>query len=315
MLQVEQAIINYKFEKDNILYWFIKVDNSSWIDRVIENGLIKKFIISDTWIFIDLLRREEKIIKFISNLKKVRHDFEVNKLFISQYSSDYSLLAIKHLNAQEIILMDEGTASFGVCAVRKRVQYLDVYKLKIKSIFYNVKLSFPKKITYFTQYDLDVMDYDSIKKYTFKKIPNKINLIEGNIGLLGSSIVEVGLVSLDYYMNIIKQFKLLYKEKEIYYYSHRKEDNIKLGKISELGIVIVCNDLPFEIFYRNTKSCPHILFSFFSPILLNLKAQFEKTPKSVIIQFDLNELKFNKKIITDIYDSYKKNKGLEFLVL
>tara|TARA_R100000655_G_C2992756_1_gene193339 strand:- start:1743 stop:2726 length:984 start_codon:yes stop_codon:yes gene_type:complete len=313
LLQVEQAIINFNIEEENVFYCFIRVNKSSWIERIIEHHRIINFSISDSWVFTDLLRNDNRNKLFISKLENIRSKHKVSRILISQYSSDYSLLAVNLLNAENIILMDEGTASFGVCLARLKKNNLTFFKLKVKSFFYNVNLSFPERITYFTQYNLKINENDSIEKYTFKKIPNKTNLIDGNIGLLGSSIVEVGLVSLKYYMQIINQFKILNKENDIYYYAHRKEDSDKLGEISKLGIMVVQNEMPFEFYYRNTASCPKILFSFFSPILLNLKSQFEVTPKAVIIQFNLDELKFNRQIITEIYNDYRKRKDIEFV--
>lgn len=309
-IQVEQAITYYELNKENTLFWFISTNDSLWINRVIKEKEISNYEISKSWLFSDLKNKDPKIDNYINILKKIRKEQTNVKLFFNQYSSDYTLLALNYLDPSEIIFMDEGTASFSVCNIRKKIFNPDVFKLLVKSFYYKRFINFPSKITFFTQYNLVLHPKDSLVKYNFIKENNKLNFIDNVFALLGSSMVEVDLLDEEYYLELLKTIKKNYLNAKLLYFSHRKESTRKLEKIKDLGFEIINNEIPFEFYFEKMKDCPAIIGSFFSPTLSNLESKFSMIPKFIIFEFEFDKLKFNKTIVEEIYNSYRDNKNL-----
>lgn len=313
-IQVEQALIHYNLNDKNLI-WFVKNDEGLWIERIIREKKIKNYIVSESWIFSELKNNSSKVSTYIQKLKEVKRQYKSIKLYYNQYSSDFSLLAIHLLRPIEIILMDEGTASFSVCALRKNIMNRIKIKHFIKSFYYKKLILFPKKITLFTQYDLNCKKEDKIVKYFFSKIHNKLFFDNKEIAILGSSMTEVGLIEENYYLSLLEVIKENYPKKQLLYFSHRKEENAKKDKIKEIGFTVIDNNIPFEFYFEKIKICPAIIGSFFSPTLLNLEAKFHVIPQFIIFKFDLDKLSYNRKVIEEIYNSYEMNNNLKIEVL
>ncbi|MCJ8152362.1 alpha-2,8-polysialyltransferase family protein [Chryseobacterium sp. SSA4.19] len=248
--------------------------------------------------------------QYIQYLKSLKH---CENLYISQYYTDYSLLAYQFLKPEKVYLLDEGTASFKVSKERKTVKSFDP-KFLIKSLVYRRKINFPEKITYYTQYDFDInTDKDDVIKYQFTKDEKPIEFDQNAALILGSSVAEVGVVTKDNYMKIIKKIREKFNDKKVYYYQHRNENAEKLNEILKLGIEIIQSNIPFEFYYKSLNYTPLHYYSFYSPILDNISQQYKNLPKLNIIRFEKETILMNPQIVENIYESYLKNKNLHLI--
>lgn len=102
-------------------------------------------------------------------------------------------------------------------------------------------------------------------------------------------------------------------QKKIIYYAHRKEVSIKLKKMEQLGFLVIKNEEPFENLFGNLRIIPQIIYSFYSPILLNLDNIYQNTSQLIIIEIDDKYVIFNNEIIKNFYREYKKNLKLNLI--
>lgn len=316
MLQVKEAINYFQFKsEDYIVLFFSKENDTIWTGQKANQYKIKNFHLLDNWVFKDIFLKRRRPINFITLLKELRKN-GIENLFFSQYKNDSSLLAIKILNPKNVILMDEGTASIKIASERsKNINRNVKRKLIFKSLIYCKSLKHPTSLTYFTQYDLHLPNTKADKsiKYKFTIIDNKCEIDANLIFLLGSSVSELNLVSENYYFGILNKIISQHKKEKLIYFSHRKENALKLEKIEKLGFEVVKNKEPFENLFGKLEIIPVILYSFYSPILPNLSKLYKNTPKKMIIKLEDREINFNNDIISKIYDEYEKDSNINIV--
>jgi len=319
IIQVERAINNFNIDHKESLFWFFKITKSNnWVEKYIaKRAADYNYKISYSWTFSNLVRFDSRPKKLIKELKLCSKNVVVKRLFYNQYESDYSLLAFAILKPRELILMDEGTASFAVSQKRKENLNRNQFKLFIKSLFYLKRINYPKSLTYFSQYDIFLPTSDNLESYTFNKKDNSaMTLLEKEVFFLGSSMSEVDLVNENYYLAyMIKVFDHYADNNKVTYFSHRKESLSKLKKIEAIGFEIAENDIPFEFYFETLDVSAGTIASFFSPTLQTISLQFMRLPSLEIFKIDLNELKFNKKIVSEIYQAYTINPELKLISL
>lgn len=319
LIQVERAIDHFNIDPNTAVFWFIKLSTKdNWVEKYIaQQPPDLKYRISHSWTFTDLLRFDKRPKALIKQLKVSTVDPQVERLFYSQYESDFSLLALALLDPQEVILMDEGTASFSVCQKRKATIKANRIKLLIKSFFYQKKIDYPSSLLYFTQYALDIPVFDRIEKYEFPKMDNTLlQMLDDQVYFLGSSMSEVGLVDESYYLDCMKKIYDRYKDKtKVTYFRHRKESLSKLEKIQNMGFVIKANDTPFEFYFETLEVSAATLGSFFSPTLQTISLKYINLPKLDVFKVDSSKLKFNHKVVKEIYHAYSTNQDINTVCL
>jgi hypothetical protein len=185
------------------------------------------------------------------------------KLF-SSISHDYAMIFKSKFKNTEVFLLDDG---FGVFS---NIDYFSNYKFYIRLRYFLLSiLTFsiitnPFNFIYFSEFNLNGVDDRFRIKYEKKKIKlEKLLEIEKMI-ILGTSEVELGLIELNYFLNLLSSIKDKYRECEYYYYPHRKESVNKLKLIEELGIYIQYSETPFEYYLTNTAKIPKNVVGFTS---------------------------------------------------
>lgn len=309
LLQLDYAMRAFSLSVDNvqIILMCQRSEATELLKKIKELGF-KNIESFEYWKFKDVIRGAAN--EFISFLKKIKG---CNRLYLSQYFADYSLLAAAVLKPSILYVMDEGTASFLIVSTRNKKNLLD-WKLLVKSILYKRCLKFPKSVSYFTQYDLgNISISDSIVKYSLLKQDNVITLDDNSILILGSSVVEVEVVVFQTYMSIIKKIKDFHSDKKIFYYAHRKEDENKLQLIKNMGISIVNSHQPFESYFGELVESSSIYYSFYSPIFDNISKLYNNIPELRMIKFQESDVLRNKKVVMDIYYNYSKNDSVKLI--
>lgn len=310
LIQVEAVVKEMHLSKKDVPIVFFTNKSSEEVSlKALKVFGYENYRIFEYWEFQEIFS-SKKHSRYIQYLKSIKY---CENLFISQYSSDYSILAYKILAPKKVFLLDEGTASFKVIKDRQATKVFD-YKFFIKSILYHRRIYAPKKIIYYTQYDLGTgLGNDEVIIYSFAKEENQTIFDHKEVLVLGSSIAEVEIVSKADYMEIITKIKERHQGKKLYYYPHRKENAEKLEEIKGLGFDMIRSNMPFEFYYKSLISTPMYYYSFYSPILDNLSQQFHNLPHLNIIKLEENIIIKNHQIIKNIYDSYVKNKSLNLI--
>jgi len=310
-IQFFEAVRHFKLNKRDILLMLFKVgSNINWIDKYILFDLSSKTYVFDNWTIKDLLfnrGKPKEFINIIQNLSVIQAEFI---LFTSQYFTDATNLAYKILKPKKYYVLDEGTASFRVVFKRQKSQLFNL-KLLIKSFIYGHYLEYPPKVIFFSQYSLNVKEFDSIEHYCFVcKENNKLAFIKNEAILLGSSLVEVKAMRQKIYLDLLKIIRKDLGNVRCYYYAHRNENSKKLSVISNLGFEVVVNQKPFEYIYSEFSECPELICSFSSPILDTLSKKYSHVPQFKMYRYN-STLQFKNHKITDmIYDAFAKNSSL-----
>ena len=309
--QIEMAISHFNLDKKDIYLLVEDLGLEKTFHNDLKNKNFGEVIIFKSWTFKDLIFNPQISNNFINICKKIALRFKNFNLYSSHYDSDSNLLANSILKPKKIFLMDEGTSSFGT-ALDRRNNRKKKFTFFIKSIFYRTRIFLPLKITYFTKYNLKVYLPDSIELYKEKMIDNSfVELNKNVVVLLGSCVVELGMIKKNIYFDLLKRISSDYKNKKIDYYPHRKESLNKLKELKNLGFNIIKNEQPFETLFLSFNYLPHIITStYISSVLDNISKRYKNIPELIMYKFDDIFLLKERDTYRDIYVHFKKNKSL-----
>ena len=311
LIQVNRAFEQFQISSNDALLLYVNPDNRKLDKTLFPPVAVQNF---QSWTFREAISDSSKYQYYITFLKYIKKRYVSLKLFVSQYSSDYTLLAYSVLKPDEIFIMDEGTASFSVVCQRKNFNFLN-WKLFIKSLVYKHLITLPKQVNFYSQYHLTPKSPDTVITYSFQKNDKKIIIDETSAIVLGTTLVELELMSNESYMEILLKIDSYLKKNGVTstgYYAHRKEDSLKLKSIQNIGWNIVESTIPFELLFSQMDIYPKVIVSFLSPILDTISKQYTYTPELYIISpiekmymcKDLNVYK-------SICEEFKKNTALK----
>jgi len=311
-MQVEKCINDFNLDKRTLLIIILCTDSDEEIfELIVKEQGFDNIIFFRYWTFKEILSSKSyPYIKYIRNIPFCEN------LYISQYYTDYTLLAYNILRPEKTYLLDEGTASFRVIKDRRKKKLIEELKLTLKSVLYGRRIRKPKRIIFYTQYNLEkhLLSYDSIIKYTLQKSHNKLTFDKNSILIIGSSVCEVGIVKLDNYLHLIDKIIERNAEYQIYYYPHRKENISKINKLkNNENVIIIDSVLPFEFYFKNLKLTAYKYYSFYSPVLHNLSIQYISLPDLYVVKLDPTIVLKNHAIISDIYLDFERNKSLKVI--
>ena len=277
--QVCKAIEYFKMAKQSIV--ILNVNFEKKIVQDYGNTHNYKVINLDNWVFKDLIFNAYKWKKYVSQLKDLKNISKRINFFTSQYLNDTVLLANHILKPSIFYLMDEGTANFTYSDIREKNKKVFLSQM-FKFLLYQQYLSLPRSITYFTKYSFKITKKnDSIIRYNEVKIKNNITKInKDKVFYLGTSLVELGLISENDYIDYLRNVLEMYTKKTVYYIPHRKEKALKLKDIERMGYILKKIEIPFEMWYKSLEIIPSEISShYYSTVLGNLVDLFDNLPK------------------------------------
>ena len=249
-------------EKDLILYFFLNEHHTNYISSTY-NSFQNTRVLDEGSFF----SRKSSLVtcqKFISLCEK---DFEKSdniKLF-STISYDYSMIFKSKFKKTEIHLLDDGFGYFSNLNYfnnKKVLIYLRYILLSIMTVRW---ISSPFNFKYFTEYNYFYGLQKNILNYKKQKIDfNSAPIDYNRIIVLGTTEVELNLISRDMYFSFITSILNTYKTADIIYYSHRKESQSKMTQIQNLGLTVVENKEPFESHLLKCLKVPEFIIGFMS---------------------------------------------------
>ena len=315
LMQVDHAIKHFKIRAEEITLLVQEVDIKKKLSEKIRETYRNSSIIGfENWRFLDVFRISKKQNLFIEICNVLKNKYEKVILFTSHYSDDSTFLFISIIKPSQIYLMDEGTASFAVVVKRKERNFILSFKLYIKSIIYDEKLKIPFSICYFTRFNLNIGLNDKKEVYHLQKKENSLDFKINQFAFLGSSAVELNILDEKDYLQYLKKVIFNHQTKELLYFKHRKESNLKLAKIESIGFKIIELDAPFEKYFDSQKDMPGILSSFYTTsVLINISENFNCVPKLEINVFSNLKLKKENLIYENILNYIKTYKNFTII--
>ncbi|MEX0597102.1 MAG: hypothetical protein WD512_11435 [Candidatus Paceibacterota bacterium] len=309
--QVDYVINNLVEEDINILLCENSIKNSKVINSFLRKIDIE-IIYFKKWFFKDLVSFKALHKDFIKKIKFLRNEYKEFKIFSSQYGSDFVLLLFSMLRPTKFYLLDEGTASIKVaCLRRKRFSFKKNAQLLIKSVLYRKRLTLPKKVTFITDYDLSIKKEDSVIKMSHELYKNEVDRYLDEVHIIGSSVVEAGIVSERNYLNYLKSIVSNSYTEEIFYFSHKSEKADKLAEIERLGLTIVEYKIPYEFRFNELLNLPTQIYSFISPVVFNIANKYQNIPELYTVKLPEHHILKDRPIYKEILETYSRHSRID----
>lgn len=260
-------------------------------------------------------------LKLVKKLKKEKYKYLFTRAFpIASYF-------VNNLNYEKLYILDDGVATIAIAKEYRNAGNLtkrfSLFKGKnkvgfkydlIQKIYASNKIKIEENVTdvnFFTFYDLPNYEKDgyvqnnftwlhSLKKDSERKGNNKVYLI-------GTAVVDSKILLFEDYFTTLKRISEFYKDKEIVYVPHKREDSKELKILEkELSFKIRRNKFNIELDFLLKNEYPTHITGTISTALIILNGIYKE---SVIDFFNFDDTKIienKKKVIIDVYKYQEK---------
>lgn len=235
----------------------LKADDDVVLMEIIDHEKNKRF--PDT--YLNLL----SIIQKVKSLRKQRQFFD--KIFFSNYLSWVQHFIIKQFEANQIILLNDGTAIFETVALRqkaKKIEFPEINPLVNRFLASNEIDS----LQFYSPINIEVAEYDSLELFNFPA--SETNYINENlIYFVGGPLVNLGYIELEDHLSYLHRIKKKFPNHKILYFAHRGEKERHLEQYKFFG-EIIRDTMTFEERLNTEGELPGRVISYVSSILINL---------------------------------------------
>lgn len=247
--------------------------------------------------------------KDINELNFKKDDYRL--IFIGDFFSPeqrvFSAYCCKNPKETNFIYLDDGSStveaySWGLNTIRFQ-NFNTFFKIGVSQLLFLIKGITPN----------DFFTIFSLKSKTYNSIPNSLNNLKTKIGkkspaniyILGSNLLNVGLVTIEEYLNflkiIIENFRSNFIDEKVYYCPHRGESSSFIQKIKfEFNLEIFRPEYTIEFDFVLKDIHPVAIYSFGSTASYTLKMLFPNLHSYTIIP------KTNNKVINRSYNEIIK---------
>ena len=302
----------HKTDSDILVVSFSKnINGNNQINEVLKLYDWPKVIKQPMYFF-----TSERLLRMIYLIFFLKSKKVISNLFIGDFKPDDLWLIANNLNLNKIYLLDDGGQTLNMPWMFKNIKNINKERDKRKDIiahFFGLKGCDRKMIGLFTMYQLpkppnmcDVVINNF--KYTKSKNENAKENID-DIYFVGQSFISAGIIKPDEYYSYLNKIRLRYKNKNLFYLPHRKEDVFLLRQNCP-NLEILKTKVPIELYFLLKKIKPLHIASFCSTALesLNLIYNIDNVD-SFILDYKLLSV-YHKKIIEDTYVYYKNKFNL-----
>ena len=266
-----------------------------------------------------------KELSWIKELKKRGENFE--KLFIGDYRSTNNLIFAQNINFNEIILLDDGTATFYIQEkyVKKRVPFsnglVHDYARKLIAKLLGLELQIKKPIHLFTCYNLTAHpnqkiyrnDYSFMKEYISRQ---NLLLTKQTLIFVGAKYVEAGWMSKREYIDSLEKVFALYPDYKKIYIPHRGEEEGKLDELVQLfDLKIKRYETIIELGLLSEKEIPQTIIGFTSSALINIHKMYADIE---IVSFRIPQEKISiasRQTMKEFYEKFEFSEQLKVVDL
>ena len=171
-----------------------------------------------------------------------------------------------------------------------------------------VDLSYLKKVSFFTNYDIHPPQGQSVIQNNFASIKSRISVQNTgeHILFIGSPIEGLMLPSKEQFLLLIKKIQAFYGSRKIVYALHRLEDlGVRKDQLESLGITVVLFDTPLEVALYQEGPAPFEVASFVSSALGNLHQIYGISARSFLLP-ESDIMEEHKEAISKLYKDFEK---------
>lgn len=220
---------------------------------------------------IEHIKNYYKIIKFKTLIKKIKTKYgSLDQVFIGSYDNLFQLTFVAEFeNTSEIFLLYDGLQMVSVS--NARISKVGNGIRSLSWIFKIANLRKPKisHLTFISPLILNVSKKDriiNIKNETLVHPILDMNLVY----IVGQPLVDIGIVSLQYFITMLTKIKRDYSKFDIVYIPHPMESSRIKSKIKNHFKILEINDI-FEEYYISCETqFAGTIISFFSSVLINM---------------------------------------------
>jgi hypothetical protein len=218
---------------------------------------------------------------------------------VADIRSKIGLIAIVSARCEQIVLLDDGTATFDY--YQQRVEGVEAQGLGfIKWLLRKLSEKKLKNIRLHSMLPLmSVGDMTvELSELDFSSLFEERNVeIDKNLAIfIGSKVVETGACTNDFFAEIIEKFVDKYSDYKLQYIAHREENTDKLNSFAQIEVLRLPRPLELEFgFYRNI---PSVICTLHSAGIVHF-LPYRKDVKLVAYQMPLDSknIKFHSSII------------------
>ncbi|WNW02303.1 hypothetical protein RRF68_02450 [Tenacibaculum sp. HL-MS23] len=286
------------------------------------NFLIKK---SEGWN--NIIRTKKKTSYGISWLKLVKKLNKEKYKYLFTRAFPIASYFVNNLNYEKLYILDDGAATIAIAKEYKNTGNLtkrfSLFKGKnkvgfkydlVQKIYASNKIKIDEDVTdvnFFTFYNLP--DYEnneyvqnnftwlhSLKNNSKKENSNKVYLI-------GTAVVDSKILLFEDYFTTLKRISEFYKDKEIVYVPHKREDSKELKTLEkELNFNIRRNKFNIELDFLLNNEFPTHVTGTISTALIILKGIYKESEIDFFNFDDSKIIENKKKVIIDVYKYQEK---------
>lgn len=292
-LNAMEAISYFNLENYTI---FIRYSGHEGNDTQL-NKLIEKFSteIEKEYIYTTTIKGEKKQIKDYLKILYYKIYFKLMRdkyknIFIGDYSSGFLSMLIKNFNKDKIILLDDGAKTISIQNNFDDENYYDL----------------------FTMYTLEPKIGQNIYENHFLRLQKRrkddLTYDEDTIMFLGAKLNEEGIITQEYYLELMDKIAFRYSDFKILYVPHRGDSKEKIAKIAKIKNISILNyQHPIEFYGIYEKSIPRKVFSFYSTALWSMSKMYKEVSVTAF-KFDYKGSKHQENIdkVYDYYSGYMK---------
>ncbi|MFZ1987206.1 MAG: polysialyltransferase family glycosyltransferase [Desulfatitalea sp.] len=249
------------------------------------------------------------------------------KVVLGNYRSDLSTHMRHFANTirfGKLYIIDDGTDTLLINDQRKREKnglptkvpqaggLLKRIKKKIRDKYVDWNTTGVESLTYFTCYEIDVMENDSIEvnSYDYIRSLARNARSDDRVLFLGQPLVDDGYVTESGYFECLTKVENYFKNNNLIYVPHPRETDKYVASIrSRFNFQVKRFDVPieYEIAVHGTK--PKCVASFFCSALENCAAIFGKTIEIKSFHVGADMLLKNKDVVAKIYSYFESTKN------
>jgi hypothetical protein len=256
------------------------------------------------------------IYRFVNKLNtSINPEEKTEKVFIG----DHHIASMRHLvhrlHAEEVILVDEGARVYEIFEKRRKeitkrnlgILKSDYWKHTASRLFFGYHMQSLKDYSFFSSWEFP--DIAGIRVYK-----NEYAFLRKNMGnlattsdvlLLGQPFIDRKRMIPEVYLGYLEKIQEWFKGRKILYKPHRGESADVIEYIRRnTGFAIADMFLPVEYYLTMSGPVPFAVGGFISTALQNCQILLDKKAQVVSFRVDIDDIIWNKKMVSSLYDYY-----------
>ena len=247
-------------------------------------------------------------------------------VILGNYRSDLSTHMRHFANTvrfRRLYIIDDGTDTILINDQRKKeksCQYIKTpqsmglfkrIKKKLRERFVDWNTKGVEHLTYFTCYEIDVMEEDTIEINSYEHIKSLARNapVDRSVMFLGQPLVDDGYLTEPNYMEYLDKVDKYFKTEELVYVPHPRETEKYIDIIkSRFNFQVKRFDAPIEYEIATRGTMPKCVSSFFCSALENCATMFGKIIDIKSFHVDAEELLKNREVVAKIYSYFESTK-------